>query len=158
MKTEERVLAEAASRLTVQDFQYLQGHGMLLQAGAEAQKPSRLQEAVSGPETISREASSQDKPDSHGNKKRKRCARKHAWPEPGTILQADYFGTRYDAEVIQERRFRSGRALRVLCGPTAGKVFRSLSGAMLDATEEQRREQGLGRKGVSNGWAFWKPQ
>jgi len=155
MKAEERMLAQAASRLTVQDFQYLQGHGMLLQAGAETQKPSHLQEAVSGPETISGEASSQDKADFQVRKKRKRCSRKHAWPEPGTILEADYFGTRYEAEVIQEGRFKSGKALRILSGPAAGQVYHSLSGAMLAATENQRQEQGLGRRGVSNGWTFW---
>ena len=57
--------------------------------------------------------------------------------------------------MIQERRFKSGRALRLLSGPAAGQVHHSLSGAMLAATESQRQEQGLGRKGVSNGWTFW---
>ena len=30
-----------------------------------------------------------------------------------------------------------------------------MSGAVVTATERQREEAGLGRKGVSNGWVFW---
>jgi len=42
---------------------------------------------------------------------------------------------------MEARRYKSGRALKVLTGPAAGRIFSSMSGAMLAAT---------------NGWEFWK--
>jgi len=105
---------------------------------------------VTDPETVSQEASSQQKPASRGEKRRRRRSRRHTWPEVGTILEADYHGEHYEAEVMEARRYKSGRALKVLTGPAAGR------GAMLAATEHQRADHGLGKKGVSNGWEFWK--
>ena len=58
--------------------------------------------------------------------------------------------------MIEARRLKSGRALRILTGPAAGIVCHSLSGAMQLATLRQREEQHLGHKGVANGWKFWK--
>lgn len=79
---------------------------------------------------------------------------RHDWPEVGTILEGRYGGVEYEAEVIAAPRRRSGKALRTLSGPAAGKVCRSMSGAMLTATEAQRKQQRLGKP--ANGWAFWK--
>jgi hypothetical protein len=58
--------------------------------------------------------------------------------------------------VIAAPRYRSGRALKLLTGPAAGAVCHSFSGAMLKATEAQRQERGLGRKGAASGWGFWR--
>lgn len=80
----------------------------------------------------------------------------HEWPDVGTILEGEYRGNHYEAEVIAMPRYKSGKAIRVLNGPAAGEVERSMSGAMLAATERVREENDLGRKGVSNGWHFWK--
>ena len=80
---------------------------------------------------------------------------KHEWPEVGTILEVDYEGVHYDAEVIAAPRCKSGRALKILTGPAAGTVHHSMTGSMLAATEVQRDENDLGRKGVANGWDFW---
>ncbi len=80
----------------------------------------------------------------------------HEWPDVGTILEGEYRGNRYEAEVIAMPRYKSGKAIRVLNGPAAGEVERSMSGAMLAATERVREENDLGRKGVSNGWHFWE--
>ena len=79
----------------------------------------------------------------------------HRWPEVGAVLEADYKGRHYEAEVISMPRYKSGRAIRILTGPAAGEVERSMSGAMMTATEKQREENDLGRSGVSNGWKFW---
>jgi len=159
MDVEEKKLAEAAGRLTVGDFRYLQQHGMLPEAEASKAKAEKgasqknaSQEAASHRETASHQNSA-----SQSKKRRTRRARKHAWPPVGATLEADYHGTRYEAEVVEARRYKSGRAVKVLTGPAAGKVFSSLSGAMIAATETQRQEQGLGHKGVSNGWGFWRP-
>ena len=89
----------------------------------------------------------------------KRAQIEHPWPEIGTILEADYFGTHYTAEVIEappRRKLKSGRMIRVTSGPAAGTEHASMSGAMEAATEHQRNEQALGRKGCLSGWDFWK--
>ena len=138
----QQTLAEAASRLTVQDYEYLRTTGVLEEAGSQE---------ASSQETASQEASSQSK-----KKRRRRVS--HPWPEVNTILQADYAGVHYEAQVIEAPGYKSGKALKILTGPASGKVCHSPSGAMLLATEKQRQEQGLGRKGVTNGWGFWKVQ
>ena len=71
-------------------------------------------------------------------------------------MEANYEGVYYEAEVISMPRFRSTKALRILNGPAAGKVSRSPTGAMLNATKKQRKDDNLGKKGVANGWSFWK--
>ncbi len=142
MDEEERTLAEAAAALTVDDFEYLQEHGMI-DVPAQA---SDLDTQV----TATREEEQPREP------KRKRRTIKREWPEVSTILEADYEGVHYEAEVIAAPRYKSGRALKILTGPAAGTVHHSMTGAMLVATEAQREENELGRKGVANGWDFWE--
>jgi len=89
-------------------------------------------------------------------KQRGRRSGGHRWPEVGAILEADYEGAHYEAEVISAARYKSGKAVRILTGPATDSVERSMSGAMLKATEKQRKASDLGKKGVSNGWKFWK--
>jgi hypothetical protein len=90
--------------------------------------------------------------------RRKRVVVAREWPPEGTKLSAEYLGVRYHAEIVAaKRRLKSGRQIRLLDGPAAGKRLNSFSRAMLLATKRQRREHKLGRKGVSNGWAFWRP-
>jgi len=89
----------------------------------------------------------------------KRAQIEHPWPEVGTALEADYFGTHYTAEVIEappRRKLKSGKMVRVTSGPAAGTEHASMSGAMEAATEQQRNEQALGRKGCLSGWDFWR--
>ncbi len=130
MSTQQQALAEAASRLTVEDYGYLHSTGMLEDASSQ-------------------EASSQSK-----KKRRRRVS--HPWPEVGAVLQATYAGVHYEVQVVEAPGYKSGKALKILTGPASGKVCHSPSGAMLLATEKQRQEQGLGRKGVTNGWGFWR--
>jgi len=81
----------------------------------------------------------------------------HDWPEIDAELTADYFGVVYHAVVSPARKkLMSGRQLKILTGPEAESICDSLSEAMIVATEEQRRKQGLRRKGVANGWDFWQ--
>ena len=74
------------------------------------------------------------------------------------LIEADYEGEHYLARVVDAPQFKSGKAVRILSGPASGEICRSPTGAMLKATEAQREEQGLGRKGVANGWGFWIPK
>ena len=145
MQPHELALARAASQMTPGDLHYLHENGLL------------RTEAANTHVTVTQEG--KEKPEgaaASGKKKRKRRTAPHQWPEVGTVLIAEYYGVHYEAEVIEAPRYKSGRALKVLTGPAAGKVSSSYSGAMLTATEAQRQERGLGRKGVANGWAFWR--
>ena len=145
MQPQELALARAASQLTPADLHYLHENGLLTTEPADS-RVTVTQEGKEKPQ----EATSPAK------KTRKRHTAAHQWPEAGTVLVAEYCGEHYEAEVVEARRYKSGRALKILTGPTAGKVSSSYSGAMLLATEAQRQENGLGRKGVANGWAFWR--
>ena len=87
-------------------------------------------------------------------RRRRRIERE--WPNTGTILSSDYYGTAYAAEIIPAmKKLKSGKQIRITSGPAQGIVCDSFSEAMLCATEIQRNEQNLGRKGTSNGWLFW---
>lgn len=81
----------------------------------------------------------------------------HEWPPIGAVLQADYFGTVYQAEVVAANKLlKSGKQLNLLDGPARGKRFDSFSRAMLAATAHQRKTMRLDRRGMSSGWTFWK--
>ena len=140
MNAEDSKLAEAAALLTVEDFQYIQEHDMIPAPDTRA--------AVTHEAPTQQQAASQET-------RRKRRHLKRPWPETGAILEADYQGTHYEAEIIPAPQYRSGKAIKILTGDAAGQVSHSMSGAMLVATEHQRQQQGLGRKGLANGWSFW---
>lgn len=154
MNTQTDEVAEAAAALTIADFRYLEEHGMLAEQSPASENSAHTQEAASQ-EQATEKPEPEEEPDSD-DKDRKRRKVSHAWPDVGTVLEADYKGTHYEAEVVEMPRLKSGKALKILTGPAKGKVCTSMSRAMLDATEKQREEQGLGRSGVSNGWEFWK--
>jgi len=143
MNDDERALAEAAAGLTVDDYRYLQEHGMIDVPAHTCNLDTQV--------TATREEKEPPEP----RPKRKRRTIKREWPAVGTILEADHEGVHYEAEVIAAPRYKSGRALNILTGPAAGTVHHSMTGAMLVATEAQREENELGRKGVANGWGFW---
>lgn len=146
MNQKERELAEALASMTVDDFRYLQEHGMV-----------DVPAASSSPDTqVTATQQVADTQPKGKRTKRKRRAVKHDWPPVGTIIEADYEGQHYGVAVVAAPKYGSGKALKILTGPAAGVICRSPTGAMLKATEVQRNQQGLGRKGVANGWAFWQ--
>ncbi len=168
---EQQQLAMAASGLTEQDLHWINQNVSSQDVNTQetsSQDVSSQEESsqdVSSQETSSQEESSQDNKSGMFNntadepeKPRKRRTVKHTWPEVGTILQADYEGTRYEAEVVASSKYKSGKAIKILSGPASGKVKSSMSGAMKLATKRQREDNNLGSKGVSNGWKFWKPR
>ena len=153
MNAEDSKLAEAAASLTAEDFQYIQEQGMIPATDTGNPSDTRVtvtHEAATQPQAHSQETSPRQ------SKKRKRRHVERQWPETGTILQADYQGVHYEAEVIPAPQYKSGKAIKILTGNAAGQVSHSMSGAMLVATESQRKQQGLGRRGLANGWSFWK--
>ena len=89
--------------------------------------------------------------------RRKRTCPAREWPAVGTRLVAEYFGAIYRAEIVAaKKRLKSGRQVKLLDGPSAGKRCNSLSKAMALATARQSRQQKLDRRGISSGWTFWK--
>jgi len=88
MNDEERALAQAAASLTVDDFRYLQEHGMIAVPAQVSDPDTQV--------TVAREEEEPPEP----RPKRKRRTIKREWPEVGTVLQADYEGVHYEAEVI----------------------------------------------------------
>ncbi len=144
MDSKERELAEALASMTVDDFRYLQEHGMI-DVPADSSSPDTQVAATQTPETTTPKT-----------RKRKRRQVKHNWPPVGTILEADYEGQHYGVAVVAAPQHKTGKALKILTGPATGVVCHSPTGAMIKATEAQRNEQGLGRKGVANGWEFWQ--
>ncbi len=146
MNQKERELAEALSSMTVDDFRYLQEHGYV-DVPAASSSPDTQVTATQAPQTTEPR-----------RRKGRRRQVKHDWPAVGTILEADYEGQHYGVAVVAAPKHKTGKALKILTGPAAGVICRSPTGAMLKATEAQRKEQGLGRKGVANGWVFWMPK
>ncbi len=142
MDNTERQLAEAAASLTVEDFEYLQERGIL-------KPPAKSSD-------VNTQVTNTQKEENRPKRKRKRRTIKREWPDVGTILEADYQGVHYEAQVVAAPRYRTGKALKIANGPAAGLVCHSPTGAMLKATEKQREENGLGRKGIANGWVFWE--
>ncbi|MFW6119029.1 MAG: hypothetical protein ACOC7S_01690 [Planctomycetota bacterium] len=181
MDDQARELARAASGLRAEDYRFLETRGMIRSAeksspgeadtGEDGTREDTAQEDASeedpSQERVSENSATQEEnaqqkeerheaeEESETGEDRKRRQVSHTWPEVGAELEADYLGAHYEAEVIAVPRYKSGKAIRVLNGPAAGDVERSMSGAMLTATERQREENDLGRKGVSNGWDFW---
>ena len=149
MNTEDKELAQAAAGLTVDDFNYLKMHGII-------PEPEPVDTHANTQCSGNTQVNTPQDPASKPRSRKKRRQINHPWPDVGEILEADYHGVRYEAEVISMPRLKSERAMRILTGPAAGITCRSMTGAMLKATEEQRSEMKIGRGGVPNGWRFWK--
>jgi len=110
MDAQETLLAEAAARLNVSDLRDLEEHGMLPEAAASgewacSEKPGDSSGAPSENPGTSQKATSEKK----SQKKEKRRRVEHTWPDVGTILEADYHGVHYEAEVLEAPRCKSGR-------------------------------------------------
>ncbi|TVR39621.1 MAG: hypothetical protein EA402_14490 [Planctomycetota bacterium] len=92
-------------------------------------------------------------------RRRRHIDRSQQWPAVGTRLVGDYLGERFEAEVIESPRLKSGRALKLLTQPVRGAVCNSMSKAMDLATLGERQRRGVkGKTGLpGSGWDFWKP-
>lgn len=140
-------MRKAARQMRREDVDYMR-QKLLHKTGPKNRLKNPSEKA---PENPSAEASNNDAAE------RTRQYVKRDWPETGTMLYADYYGTRYEAVVVEaNKKLKSGRQIKLLSGTVSGHLCDSFSEAMLLATESQRRKQGLRRKGVSNGWDFWQ--
>lgn len=134
---------QALASMPIEDVSFI-----LSQIGATTAPPARTNsgnDAATGSITADEDEE---------NRRRRHIERE--WPEIGTILSSDYYGTTYTAEIIPAtKRLKSGKQIRITSGPEQGTICDSFSEAMITATDKQRAEQNLGRKGTSNGWVFW---
>lgn len=122
-----------------------------------SQLPSKNTAAVGAPKDVApqqfevADTAGDGTTDSDDDSRRRRHIERE-WPEIGTELWADYYGVYYTADVFPaNKRLKSGKQIRITSGPALGTVCDSFSEAMIAATEKQRADQGLARKGVSNG-------
>ena len=84
---------------------------------------------------------------------------KHDWWPIGTELVAHIGSEEFTAEVVENPRVKSGRSVLITSGSVQGRVCITPSRAALEATEQYRQANNLGRGGgVTNGWTFWKPK
>jgi hypothetical protein len=138
----EKELLEAVATLTLSDLEYIRARAdqAPAQDGKSYAKPAPVESAQES-----------------RHQRRKRRHVPHVWPEVGTELTAEYFGTTYRAVIVKARkRLKSGKQIRILTGPAKGKISDSMSEAMVRATAAQRKRDGLRRKGAANGWDFWQ--
>ena len=84
---------------------------------------------------------------------------KHDWWPIGTELVAHIGAEVFTGEVVENARVKSGLSILITSGPAQGRVCITPSRAALEATEQYRQANNLGRGGgVTNGWTFWKPK
>ena len=84
---------------------------------------------------------------------------KHEWWPVGADLVGRIGNETVTATVVENTRVKSGRSILITSGLAQGKVCNTPTRAALEATEDHRQANNLGRGGgVTNGWTFWKPR
>ena len=84
---------------------------------------------------------------------------KHDWWPIGTELVAHIGAEEFTAEVVENPRVKSGRSVLITSSPAHGRACNTPTRAAIEATEQYRQANNLGRGGgVTNGWTFWKPK
>ncbi len=77
----------------------------------------------------------------------------------GTELIGHIGSETFTATVVENPQVKSGRSLLITSGPASGRVCITPTRAAIEATEDYRQANNLGRGGgVTNGWDFWKPR
>ena len=84
---------------------------------------------------------------------------KHDWWPVGTELVGRMGSERFTAMVVENAQVKSGRSILITSGAASGKVCMTPTRAAIEATEDYRKADNLGRGGgVTNGWEFWQPR
>lgn len=82
---------------------------------------------------------------------------KHDWWPVGTDLVGHMGSESFTAMVVDNAQVKSGRSILITSGAASGKVCMTPTRAAIEATENYRKANNLGRGGgVTNGWEFWK--
>ncbi len=84
---------------------------------------------------------------------------KHDWWPVGTELVGHMDSESFTAMVVENAQVKSGRSILITSGAASGKVCMTPTRAAIEATEDYRKADNLGRGGgVTNGWEFWQPR
>ena len=84
---------------------------------------------------------------------------KHDWWPIGTQLAGRIGSEVFTALVVENTQVKSGRSMLITSGAASGKMCLTPTRAAMEATENYRQVNNLGRGGgVTNGWEFWKPR
>ena len=82
---------------------------------------------------------------------------RHDWWPVGTELVGRMGSESFTAMVVENAQVKSGRSILITSGSASGKVCMTPTRAAIEATEDYRQANGLGRGGgVTNGWDFWE--
>ena len=77
----------------------------------------------------------------------------------GTELVGRIGTEEFNATVVENPQVKSGRCVRITSGQAAGRICLTPTRAAIEATEDYRQAQKLGRGGgIANGWEFWQPK
>ncbi len=84
---------------------------------------------------------------------------KHEWWPIGMELIGHIGSRGFTAEVVQNDQVKSGRSILITSGAAQNRVCLTPTRAAIEATEDYRQANNLGRGGgVTNGWSFWEPR
>jgi len=84
---------------------------------------------------------------------------KHDWWPVGTQIEGRIGSEVFTAMVVENTQVKSGRSMLITSGAASGKMCLTPTRAAIEATENYRQVNNLGRGGgVTNGWEFWSPK
>ncbi len=128
--------------------------------------PERVEELRRQSPTPRREVSTAIEVDSPNSpvesakqKKRARTVvdRTEQWPSVGTIMEGQFLGEVFRAEVVKATKLKSGKALKLLSPPVKGTICRSYSAAQDVVTLAHRQRMGVkGKAGLGPAWTWWR--
>ena len=163
-----RMMLEVANQLTANDIEFLKAGSPIVPNREEPVSAQAAQPVQVAQPDIPTPAESS----SRGAYERQRTRQstvsttcvgneraKHDWWPIGTELVAHVGGEEFTAEVVENPSVKSGRSLKLTSGPAQGRICVTPTRAALEATEDCRQANKLGRGGgVTNGWTVWKPR
>ena len=165
-----RMMLEVANQLTAGDIEFLKRGTPIVPNTREPRSPTTASDPAGAPPACAVQAESTCKSRGEYERGRTRESKvsttcvgneraKHDWWPVGTELAAHIGGEEFTAEVVENARVKSGRSILITSGPAHGKLCNTPTRAALEATEDYRQANNLGRGGgVTNGWTFWKPR
>lgn len=164
-----RTLLEVANQLTTEDIELLKGGAPMVLNTPEPRPCVEAESALAPPMQAAQPNSTLT---SRGAYERQRTRdskvsttclgterAKHEWWPIGTEVVGQIGSEFFTAEVVENPSVKSGRSLKLTSGPAQGRICITPTRAAIEATEDYRQANNLGRGGgVTNGWTFWQPR
>ena len=163
-----RMMLEVANQLTAHDIEFLKSGTPIVpnreETVATLAEPSPPSTCSIGPDsTASTSRGAYERQRTRESKVSTTCVgserAKHEWWPVGTEVVGQIGREFFTAEVVENPGVKSGRSFKLTSGPAQGRICITPTRAALEATEDYRQANNLGRGGgVTNGWTFWKPK